>query len=149
MQMRAHTLIRKVLVGFLLPALLLLTALPAAPALAKREVVPARGTLPASLLTDGGALNLATGFSGALDLRGWQVTLDAQRGPLFRPAEDHPSPPASGGDWSRTVRMSGGAMWGLGHEKLSSSERDPTTNSRWRICGIPYSWGESTIGSTW
>ena len=108
MQMRAHTLIRKVLVGFLLPALLLLTALPAAPALAKREVVPARGTLPASLLTDGGALNLATGFSGALDLRGWQVTLDAQRGPLFRPAEDHPSPPASGGDWSTLGTGMGG-----------------------------------------
>ena len=86
MQMRAEPSIRKILVGILLTALLVLTALPAAPALAKREVATVSGTLPASLLIDGGALNLATGFSGVLDLRGWQVTLDAQRGPLFRPA---------------------------------------------------------------
>ncbi len=111
MQTRAKLSIRKVLVGILLTALLALTALPAAPALAKREGAPASGTLPASLLTDDGALNLATGFSGALDLRSWQVTLDAQRGPLFRPAEGHPSEQVvSGGEWSTLGTGMGGAV---------------------------------------
>jgi hypothetical protein len=75
---------------------LLLTSLPASPALAGRGADP-----PAGLLKADGALSLPTGFSGALDLRGWDVTLDAQRGLLIRPEGGDPSASAfSGGDWS-------------------------------------------------
>ena len=35
------------------------------------------------LLNSDGTLNLHTGFSGALDLRGWNVTLDSKRGPIL------------------------------------------------------------------
>jgi trimeric autotransporter adhesin len=38
----------------------------------------------ASLLNADGTLNLNLGFNGALDLRGWQVRLDAQGGPVFK-----------------------------------------------------------------
>lgn len=36
-----------------------------------------------SLLNTDGTLNLTTGASGAVDLRGWHVTLDPQRGPVL------------------------------------------------------------------
>ena len=75
--------IRKVLIGMLLASLLVFTVMPSSQALAQRETAPVKGALPAGLLGPGGALNLTTGFRGALDLRGWQVTMDAQRGPLF------------------------------------------------------------------
>ncbi|CAG0946391.1 hypothetical protein ANRL1_02968 [Anaerolineae bacterium] len=37
----------------------------------------------ADLVNTDGTLNLATGFNGTLDLRGWDVKLDAKRGPIF------------------------------------------------------------------
>ena len=43
------------------------------------------------LLNTDGTLNVNTGWSGALDPHGWQVTLDAERGPLLLPAGSSPS----------------------------------------------------------
>jgi N-acetylneuraminic acid mutarotase len=37
------------------------------------------------LVNPDGTLNLSTGFNGTLDLTGWQVALDATRGPVFIP----------------------------------------------------------------
>jgi hypothetical protein len=37
------------------------------------------------LVNPDGTLNLSTGFNGSLDLAGWQVALDATRGPVFTP----------------------------------------------------------------
>jgi hypothetical protein len=75
----------KILIRILLATLLVILAQPAAPALAGRQDARVGGALPADLLRPDGALDLTTGFRGALDLRSWKVTLDAQRGPLFRP----------------------------------------------------------------
>ncbi len=47
------------------------------------------------LLNADGTLNLNTGWSGALDPRGWQVVLDAERGPLFEPAGSSPATPSA------------------------------------------------------
>jgi N-acetylneuraminic acid mutarotase len=41
---------------------------------------------PQGLLNADGTLDLTTGFQGTLDLRGWEVTLDGERGPVFEPA---------------------------------------------------------------
>ena len=51
------------------------------------------------LLNADGTLNLNTGWSGTLDPRGWDVTLDAERGPLFEPVGSSPAKPAAG-TWS-------------------------------------------------
>ncbi len=42
--------------------------------------------LAAQVLQRDGTLNLQRGFNGALDLAGWHVALDPQRGPVFAPA---------------------------------------------------------------
>ncbi len=47
------------------------------------------------LLNPDGTLNTATGYDGVLDLRGWNVALDAERGPLFRPAGSLPAEPTA------------------------------------------------------
>src|SRR5450759_2726625 len=53
-------------------------------------------TIPVErLLNPDGTLNLSAGGSGTLDLRGWQVTLDSKRGPLFQPASGPPANPAT------------------------------------------------------
>lgn len=41
-----------------------------------------------SLLNPDGTLNIITGASGAVDLRGWNVTLDSRRGPILTPSND-------------------------------------------------------------
>ena len=41
---------------------------------------------PYGLLNPDGTLDMSTGFQGTLDLRGWQVTLDGERGPVLEPA---------------------------------------------------------------
>ena len=69
----------KILIRILLATLMVLLAQPAAPALAGRQDARVGGTLPTDLLRSDGALDLTTGFRGILDLRGWKVTLDAQR----------------------------------------------------------------------
>ncbi|MBN1149331.1 MAG: hypothetical protein JXA78_18865 [Anaerolineales bacterium] len=47
---------------------------------------PAGLASPEGLLNPDGSLDLSSGFQGALDLSGWQVTLDSQLGPLLAPA---------------------------------------------------------------
>jgi len=56
------------------------TAPPAAAALGGAAVSPQ------GLMNPDGTLDLSTGFQGTLDLRGWEVTLDAERGPILKPA---------------------------------------------------------------
>ncbi|UYN90383.1 MAG: sortase [Anaerolineales bacterium] len=46
----------------------------------------AAGVSPASYLAEDGSLMLPADFSGALDLTGWDVGLDSQRGLVFQPA---------------------------------------------------------------
>ncbi|MBI5652890.1 MAG: hypothetical protein HZC40_20945 [Chloroflexi bacterium] len=53
----------------------------------------------ATLLNADGTLDTSTGVSGALDVRGWNITLDAERGPLLSPADAPPASPTSGA-WS-------------------------------------------------
>jgi hypothetical protein len=68
--------------------------------------VPARaarlgGVQPASRVEPNSAVNLATGFVGTLDLRGWLPSLDAPIKPLIRPEEGKPFQAAlSGYAWS-------------------------------------------------
>jgi N-acetylneuraminic acid mutarotase len=52
---------------------------------------------PEGLLSADGTLDLSTGFEGTLDLRGWEVTLDGERGPVLEPATVSA---ASDPDWS-------------------------------------------------
>jgi hypothetical protein len=40
-----------------------------------------------ALLNPDGTLNISTGVRGAIDLRGWNVTLDTMRGPVFEPSD--------------------------------------------------------------
>ncbi|MCC7163013.1 MAG: hypothetical protein IT331_11005, partial [Anaerolineae bacterium] len=65
------------------------------PARAAIELVPASG-----LLNPDGTLNLAAHPHGTIDLRGWNVTLDTARGPLFAPASGGANAPNAIGDWS-------------------------------------------------
>jgi N-acetylneuraminic acid mutarotase len=72
---------------FFIAALLVVAAgtAPAGPTRAE-EPVPGDGVSPEGLLNADGTLDLATGFQGTLDLRGWEVTLDGERGPVLEPA---------------------------------------------------------------
>jgi hypothetical protein len=71
------------------------TAVPGAPA---APDAPTAQTLPVeSLLNSDGTLNTRTGASGALDLRGWSVTLDSARGPIL--THDAPAAP-NANTWS-------------------------------------------------
>lgn len=66
-------------------ALLLAILLGAAPASALSQAQPA--AIPAaSLLNPDGTLKLDGAASGAINLSGWNVSLDPQRGPVFAPA---------------------------------------------------------------
>jgi hypothetical protein len=47
---------------------------------------PAAAVSPEGLLNPDGTLDLSTGFQGTLDLRGWEVILDGERGPVLKPA---------------------------------------------------------------
>jgi N-acetylneuraminic acid mutarotase len=50
------------------------------------QSAPAGAVSPAGLLNPDGTLDMSTGFEGTLDLRGWDVFLDPQRGPVLKPA---------------------------------------------------------------
>ena len=50
------------------------------------QSAPARAVSPEGLLNPDGTLNMSTGFQGMLDLRGWKVILDGERGPVLKPA---------------------------------------------------------------
>jgi N-acetylneuraminic acid mutarotase len=58
---------------------------PAGPTRAE-EPEPGGGVSPEGLLHADGTLDLSTGFQVTLDLRGWEVTLDGERGPVLEPA---------------------------------------------------------------
>ena len=59
------------------------------------DLLPVNG-----LLNDDGTLNLASAPHGTFDLRGWNVTLDAVRGPVLAPAGSGAHTPSAVGDWS-------------------------------------------------
>ena len=65
----------------------------AAPALAQPQTVPV-----AALLNPDGTLNMTVAVNSALDLRGWGVTLDSQRGPVLSP-QQQPSAAALSSAW--------------------------------------------------
>ncbi len=68
-------------------AALLAVALGTAPPPARSvQAAPGSTVSPEGLLNPDGTLDLSTGFQGTLDLRGWQVTLDGERGPVLEPA---------------------------------------------------------------
>ena len=80
--------------------------------------------LPAEdLLNADSRLNLNKGWSGALDPRGWQVMLDAERGPLFEPAGSLPAKPSAnawmavgtGTDHSGGIAISGSDVYVIGN----------------------------------
>jgi len=48
---------------------------------------------PVGLLNPDGTLDTTTGFQGTLDLRGWEVNLDGERGPLLKHANSPAYPP--------------------------------------------------------
>ena len=88
-------------------ALLLAIVLGAAPAAALSQAQPA--AIPAaSLLNPDGTLRLDGAASGAINLSGWNVSLDPQRGPVFAPAL------APAGEWGKvgTSGMNNGSLVG-------------------------------------
>jgi hypothetical protein len=65
----------------------------------------AKGVSPEGMLNSDGTLNLSKGFSGTLDLSGYSVQIDSQRGPVFGPAASGNNAPASAsiatlGNWA-------------------------------------------------
>jgi N-acetylneuraminic acid mutarotase len=64
---------------------MLVAGLEAAPA-QPTQAGPDGGVSPEGLLHPDGTMDLSTGFQGTLDLRGWEVTLDSQRGPILKRA---------------------------------------------------------------
>lgn len=58
---------------------------------------PTGAVSPEGLLNPDGTLDLSAGFQGTLDLQGWDVTLDGERGPVLSPASPPDTP--SGPDW--------------------------------------------------
>ena len=86
---RRHFLTSLARLGLILVLLIVLLIQPAAPATA----AAAPSAIPAAALRNAdGTLNAWAGASGALDLAGFNVTLDAVRGPILSPA--------AAGDWS-------------------------------------------------
>jgi hypothetical protein len=51
---------------------------------------------PEGLLNPDGTIDLSTGFQGVLDLGGWEVTLDGERGPVLKPAASSAAPSTPG-----------------------------------------------------
>jgi len=84
--MRARRLFAKALY-LLLTTSLLVVSLGTAPSrpIQAAPVDLAGAASPEGLLNPDGTLDLTTGFQGTLDLSGWEVTLDGERGPVFKP----------------------------------------------------------------
>lgn len=61
-----------------------------------------KGISPANVLNGDGTLRADGNFSGSLDLTGWHVDMDPQRGPVLGPAQSNDSArsPASARPWS-------------------------------------------------
>ncbi len=67
---------------------------------------PAPAAAPVeTLLNPDGTLRLNGAFSGALDVSGWQVTLDSEQGPIFQPQAGAPQ-------WTNPGSMPNGALTG-------------------------------------
>ena len=95
---RRFSLIRKSLakaLHLLFIAALLALALGTTPAKpVQADPAPLAGAVsPGGLLNPDGTLDTTTGFQGTLDLRGWEVTLDGDRGPLLKQANNPDYPP--------------------------------------------------------
>ena len=61
------------------------------------ELADPSGTVsPEGLLNSDGTLDLSTGFEGVLDVSGWQVALDDERGPVLRAASSSATSPVAG-----------------------------------------------------
>ena len=82
-----------------------------------------KGVLLEGMLNPDGTLNLSKGFSGSLDLSGYNVQIDSKRGPVFGPASSRDNAPAfaaTTGDWDKigdgggvlTDRVKGIAVFG-------------------------------------
>jgi len=98
-----HVLGRAAVVAILFGAALGLNGSLAAPPAA------AAGLLAVgSFLNPDGTLNLDAQPHGTFDLRGWNVTLDAVRGPVLGPAGSGAQSPSAVGDWSALGSGSGG-----------------------------------------
>ena len=82
-------------ISALLIGLLMLLAAPTQPA----QAAPADPVSPQELLNPDGTLDLSTGFQGSLDLRGWNVILDQERGPALEPASSPDLPSAESPIW--------------------------------------------------
>jgi hypothetical protein len=67
-------------------------------------------TSPEELLNAAGTLNLNSVFHGALDLDGWNVRIDPERGPIFAPALE-PAP----GQWANVGSGLNGSINGPVH----------------------------------
>jgi hypothetical protein len=92
-------------------AVMLLAGLGAAPA-QLTQAGPDGGVSPEGLLNPDGTLDLSTGFQGTLDLRGWEVTMDSQRGPILKPASQLAA--ASDPAWNALPNQGlSGAVWAL------------------------------------
>ena len=69
------------------------------------EAASTQGISPAGMLNADGTLRLDGRFHGALNLSGYQVQIDPQRGPVFRPANNLPTDTQVAGLWDN---LSGG-----------------------------------------
>lgn len=88
---RKHTWVRRIFRAFFLSTLLLFTV-QTAPTIARAQTIPV-----ASIRNPDGTLNLRQGVNAALDLKGWDVGLDATLGPVLSPALGSAAPVAT---WS-------------------------------------------------
>src|SRR5579859_8105470 len=70
-------------------------AMPARPLAAPAAI---QAVSPARLLNPDGTMRLDGQFAGSLDLKGWNVRLDARRGPVFAPGGGGEAAP--GGQWA-------------------------------------------------
>ncbi|MCS7252157.1 MAG: Rax2 family protein [Thermoflexus sp.] len=78
------------------------------PAYPSSETPAAPVLSPEALLNPDGTLRLAPDVSGLLDLEGWSVQLDPERGPVLRPQGASTSSSSSSGGWHNL----GGGLYG-------------------------------------
>ena len=71
-----------VILGVIAPTGVVGAADGASPAITSGDLIPVQP----SMLNEDGTLNISSGLNGALDVSGWNVTLDSKRGPVFSPA---------------------------------------------------------------